>query len=131
MSMQDPIGDMLTRVRNALSARKPHVSMPASKQKRAIAELLKSEGYIRDFAVGVANEKQELTLDLKYTEGKPAIEEIVRVSRPGLRIYRSKDQLPRVKAGLGVAIISTSSGLMTDRKARTQGVGGELLCYIS
>jgi small subunit ribosomal protein S8 len=129
--MQDPISDMLTRVRNAQSARKPRVSMPASRQKKAIAELLKTEGYIRDVSVDMVNEKPEMTIDLKYTEGKPGIEEIVRVSRPGLRVYRSKDQLPKVKAGLGVVIISTSSGLMTDRKARAQGVGGELICYIS
>ena len=131
MSMQDPIGDMLTRVRNAQNTGKLRVTMPASKQKSAIAEVLKSEGYINDFSVDVIDGKQVMTIELKYMEGKPVIEEVKRISRPGLRVYRSKNQLPRVKGGVGVAIVSTSRGLMTDRSARAQGIGGELICTIS
>ena len=130
MSMTDPIADMLTRVRNALAAGKTDVSMPQSKQKQAIAQLLKDEGYIADFAATEQDGKPTLTVTLKYYEGKPVIEKIKRVSRPGLRIYKGKDQLPNVMGGLGIAIVSTSVGLMTDRAARKAGHGGEVLCYV-
>ncbi|MDH3947908.1 MAG: 30S ribosomal protein S8 [Gammaproteobacteria bacterium] len=130
MSMTDPIADMLTRIRNALAAGKTDVSMPQSKQKQAIAQLLKDEGYIADFAATEQDGKPTLTVTLKYYEGKPVIEKIKRVSRPGLRIYKGKDQLPKVMGGLGVAIVSTSAGLMTDRAARKAGHGGEVLCYV-
>jgi small subunit ribosomal protein S8 len=128
--MTDPIADMLTRIRNALAAGKVEVSMPQSKQKQAIAQVLKDEGYIADFAASEQNGKPTLTVTLKYYEGKPVIEKIKRVSRPGLRIYKGKDQLPKVMGGLGVAIVSTSAGLMTDRAARKAGHGGEVLCYV-
>lgn len=130
MSMTDPIADMLTRIRNALAAGKSDVSMPHSKQKQAIAQVLKDEGYIADFAAVEQGGKPTLNVTLKYYEGKPVIEKIKRVSRPGLRIYKGKDQLPKVMGGLGVAIVSTSSGLMTDRAARKAGQGGEVLCYV-
>ncbi|NNG14183.1 MAG: 30S ribosomal protein S8 [Gammaproteobacteria bacterium] len=130
MSMTDPIADMLTRIRNALAAGKTDVSMPQSKQKQAIAQLLKDEGYIADFASTEQDGKPTLTVTLKYYEGKPVIEKIKRVSRPGLRIYKGKDQLPNVMGGLGIAIVSTSVGLMTDRAARKAGHGGEVLCYV-
>lgn len=130
MSMTDPIADMLTRIRNALAAGKSDVSMPHSKQKQAIAQVLKDEGYIADFAAVEQGGKPALNVTLKYYEGKPVIEKIKRVSRPGLRIYKGKDQLPKVMGGLGVAIVSTSSGLMTDRAARKAGHGGEVLCYV-
>ena len=130
MSMQDPIADMLTRIRNALSAGKLNVYMPDSKQKRAIAQVLKDEGFIADFAQEQAENKPVLNIDLKYYEGKPVIEEIKRVSRPGLRIYKGKNELPKVMGGLGVAIISTSKGLMSDRAARQAGFGGEILCTV-
>jgi len=130
MSMTDPIADMLTRIRNALTAGKAEVSMPQSKQKMAIAQLLKDEGYISDFAATEQDGKPMLTVTLKYYEGKPVIEKIKRVSRPGLRIYKGKDQLPKVMGGLGIAIVSTSAGLMTDRAARKAGYGGEVLCYV-
>ncbi len=130
MSMTDPIADMLTRIRNALAAGKVDVSMPQSKQKQAIAQVLKDEGYIADFAASEQDGKPTLTVTLKYYEGKPVIEKIKRVSRPGLRIYKGKDQLPKVMGGLGVAIVSTSAGLMTDRAARKAGHGGEVLCYV-
>ena len=130
MSMTDPIADMLTRIRNALAAGKTDVSMPQSKQKHAIAQLLKDEGYIADFAASEQDGKPTLTVTLKYYEGKPVIEKIKRVSRPGLRIYKGKDQLPKVMGGLGVAIVSTSVGLMADRAARKAGHGGEVLCYV-
>ncbi len=130
MSMTDPIADMLTRIRNALAAGKSDVSMPHSKQKQAIAQVLKDEGYIADFAAVEQGGKPALNVTLKYYEGKPVIEKIKRVSRPGLRIYKGKDQLPKVMGGLGVAIVSTSSGLMTDRAARKAGQGGEVLCYV-
>lgn len=130
MSMTDPIADMLTRIRNALAAGKVEVKMPQSKQKQAIAQLLKDEGYISDFAASELDGKPTLTVTLKYYEGKPVIEKIKRVSRPGLRIYKGKDQLPKVMGGLGVAIVSTSVGLMTDRAARKAGHGGEVLCYV-
>jgi len=128
--MTDPIADMLTRIRNALSAGKLNVNMPDSKQKRAIAQVLKDEGFIADFAQAQADAKPVLNIDLKYYEGKPVIEEIKRVSRPGLRIYKGKTELPKVMGGLGVAIISTSKGLMSDRAARKAGFGGEILCTV-
>ena len=130
MSMTDPIADMLTRIRNALAAGKTDVSMPLSKQKQAIAQVLKDEGYISDFSASEQDGKPALNVTLKYYEGKPVIEKIKRVSRPGLRIYKGKDQLPKIMGGLGVAIVSTSAGLMTDRAARKAGYGGEVLCYV-
>lgn len=130
MSMSDPIADMLTRVRNAQAAFKAEVAMPSSKGKQAIAGVLKSEGYIADFVVRESGDKPELVIALKYFEGRPVIESLKRVSRPGLRIYRGKDELPRVLGGLGVAIISTSRGVMTDRAARAAGEGGEVLCTV-
>jgi small subunit ribosomal protein S8 len=129
--MSDPIADMLTRIRNAQSAEKAQVSMPSSKQKLAIAEVLKDEGYIAGFAVSEADGKPTMTIDLKYYNGEPVIAEIQRVSRPGLRIYKNKDELPTVQSGLGVAIISTSRGVMSDRKARAAGEGGEVICMVS
>jgi len=128
--MTDPIADMLTRIRNALAAGKTEVSMPQSKQKQAIAQVLKDEGYISDFSAAEQDGKPVLNVTLKYYEGKPVIEKIKRVSRPGLRIYKGKDQLPKIMGGLGVAIVSTSAGLMTDRAARKAGYGGEVLCYV-
>ena len=127
--MTDPIADMLTRIRNGLAAGKTEVVMPYSKLKQAIAQVLKDEGFITDFAKqeGV---KATLSVDLKYYEGKPVIEKVSRVSRPGLRIYKNKDELPKVMGGLGVAIISTSAGVMTERAARKAGHGGEVLCYV-
>lgn len=130
MSMQDPIADMLTRIRNGQAATQVAVSMPSSKLKVAIAELLKAEGYIADFALQ-SGTKPTLEVTLKYFDAKPVIEQIQRVSRPGLRIYKKKDQLPSVMGGLGVAVISTSKGLMTDRAARKAGLGGEIICYVS
>ncbi|HEY5641288.1 MAG TPA: 30S ribosomal protein S8 [Woeseiaceae bacterium] len=131
MSMTDPIADMLTRIRNGQKARKVSVSMPASKSKEAIAGVLKDEGYIVDYKVdGDAAEKQ-LTIELKYFKGAPVIEKIQRTSRPGLRIYRGKEALPKVLGGLGVAIVSTSAGVMSDRQAREKGIGGEVLCIVS
>jgi small subunit ribosomal protein S8 len=131
MPMTDPIADMLTRIRNAQQSEKLSVAMPASKLKRAIAQVLKDEGYIEDFAVREAEGRPQLEISLKYYAGKPVIERIERVSRPGLRIYRPKDALPKVMNGLGVAIVSTSRGVMTDRKARGMGVGGEVLCIVA
>lgn len=129
--MTDPIADMLTRIRNALAASKADVSMPASKQKAAIAQVLKDEGYISDFHVDENDGiKKSLVIDLKYFEGKPVIAKMKRVSRPGLRIYKANDELPKVMGGLGVAIISTSNGLMSDRAARKAGHGGEVLCFV-
>ncbi len=130
MSMQDPIADMLTRIRNGQSAQKKSVTMPTSKLKKAIAQVLKDEGYIKDFAVS-DEAKSQLTVELKYHNGQPVIEELKRVSRPGLRIYRGTDELPKVIGGLGVAIISTSKGVMSDRAARKIGHGGEVLCLVS
>ncbi|MEQ8660870.1 MAG: 30S ribosomal protein S8, partial [Gammaproteobacteria bacterium] len=127
MSMQDPISDMLTRVRNAQERAKREVIMPASGKKAAIAEVLKSEGYITDYHVEGEGAARQLHIELKYYQGKPVIERIQRVSRPGLRVYRAKDELPTVVGGLGVAIISTSKGLMSDREARAQGIGGEVI----
>lgn len=131
MSMHDPIADMLTRIRNAQRADKPTVSMPSSKLKVAIAQVLKDEGYIEQFAVRDAEMKPQLDIELKYYAGRPVIEKIDRVSKPGLRIYRGVNDIPKVMNGLGIAIVSTSMGVMTDRKARAQGVGGELLCYVA
>jgi small subunit ribosomal protein S8 len=130
MSLQDPIADMLTRIRNGQMTAKQGITMPASKQKIAIAEVLKTEGYISDYYVE-GEKKRLLTLELKYFEGSPVIEEITRISRPGLRVYRSMDELPRVRGGLGIAIVSTSEGLMTDRAARARGVGGEVICHVA
>lgn len=130
MSMQDPIADMLTRIRNGQSAKKVAVKMPSSKLKVAIANLLKEEGYITDFAVS-GETKPELEITLKYFEGKQVIETLQRVSRPGLRIYKGKDELPKIMAGMGIAIVSTSKGLMSDRAARKAGMGGEIICYVA
>lgn len=130
MSMTDPISDMLTRIRNALAANKPEVSMGASKVRKAIAKLLKDEGYITDFAIIEMGAKPQLNITLKYYQGTPVIQRVARVSRPGLRVYRGKDDLPKIMAGLGIAIISTSFGLMTDRAARKSGRGGEVMCYV-
>ena len=131
MSMSDPIADMLTRIRNAQMVDKTTVSMPASKVKAAIAQVLKDEGYIDGFQVKSADGKNELEISLKYYAGRPVIERIERVSRPGLRVYRGKGTLPQVQNGLGVAIVTTPAGVMTDRKARANGVGGEVLCYVA
>ena len=130
MSMSDPIADMLTRIRNAQATEKVSVAMPSSKVKLAIAEVLKSEGYIEDFAVRTLDGKAVIEIGLKYYAGKPVIEKLERVSRPGLRIYKGRDDIPRVMNGLGVAIVSTSQGVMTDRKARDTGVGGEVICIV-
>jgi small subunit ribosomal protein S8 len=131
MSMSDPIADLLTRIRNAQSVNKTTVAMPSSKLKVAIARVLKEEGYIEDFAVADHGGKPELRIELKYYAGRPVIERIERVSRPGLRIYRGKSEIPTVMNGLGVAIVSTPKGVMTDRKARATGTGGEILCYVA
>ena len=131
MSMSDPIADMLTRIRNAQMVEKASVSMPASKVKAAIAQVLKDEGYIDGFKVKSADGKQELEIALKYYAGRPVIERIERVSRPGLRVYRGRNAIPQVQNGLGVAIVTTPQGVMTDRKARATGVGGEVLCYVA
>jgi small subunit ribosomal protein S8 len=128
--MTDPIADMLTRIRNAQSANKADVTMPSSKAKVAIAAVMKEEGYITDFEAS-SDAKPQLTITLKYYQGSPVIDELKRVSRPGLRIYKNKDELPQVLNGLGVAIISTSAGVMTDKKARAEGRGGEVICTIS
>ena len=131
MSMSDPIADMLTRVRNGQAAGKAAVSMPASKQKAAVAQVLKDEGYIKDFSATEVDGKPAIEITLKYYQGSPVIEYVKRVSRPGLRIYRGKNDLPTVWDGLGVAIVSTSSGLMTDRAAREAGQGGEIIAYVA
>lgn len=131
MSMSDPIADMLTRIRNGQAAKKTEVSMPSSKLKVAIAEVLKSEGFIMGSAVKDVDGKPQLVVELKYYEGKPVIEKLDRASRPGLRTYKSKDDLPKVMGGLGVAIISTSHGIMSDRAARKAGFGGEVICYVA
>ena len=130
MSMSDPIADMLTRIRNGQSAAKVEVVMPASNMKQSIAKVLKDEGYIQDFSAS-DDVKAEMTVSLKYFEGRPVIEKIKRVSRPGLRIYKNKDELPKVLNGLGITIVSTSNGMMTDSQARTAGVGGEVVCLVS
>jgi len=127
--MQDTLADMLTRIRNAQGAGKATVAMPSSKVKVSVAEVLKNEGYIADFAIE-GEVKSTLNIDLKYYDGKPVIERIVRVSRPGLRTYKSSTELPKVEAGLGISIISTSKGIMTDRAARAAGIGGEVICTV-
>ena len=131
MSMSDPIADMLTRIRNGQIRGKVTISMPASKQKLAIANLLKDEGYLADVAVETNAPKPELVIKLKYYRGKPVIEHIGRISRPGLRIYRGKEEIPSVRGGLGVAIVSTSQGLMSDRAARKAGFGGEIIATVA
>ena len=131
MSMSDPIADMLTRIRNAQMVEKVSVTMPSSKVKVAIAQVLKDEGYIDDFAVKAEGAKSELNIALKYYAGRPVIERIERVSKPGLRVYRGRNEIPQVMNGLGVAIVSTPKGVMTDRKARATGVGGEVICYVA
>jgi len=130
MSMQDPLADMLTRIRNAQMAAKPSVSMPSSKLKAAVANVLKEEGYVTDFSVSDVEGKVALTVELKYFEGKPVIEELDRISKPSLRKYVGSNELPKVRGGLGVAIVTTSKGVMTDRAARAAGVGGEVLCTV-
>jgi small subunit ribosomal protein S8 len=130
MSMSDPIADMLTRVRNALAARKREVTMPLSKTKLALAEALKAEGYVTDVATSTDGGKGEMTITLRYADGASAIERIERVSRPGRRVYCSVADMPHVNGGLGVVMVSTSKGLMTDRQARSAGVGGEILCRV-
>ena len=131
MSMSDPIADMLTRIRNAQSVDKAVASMPSSKIKVAIAQVLKDEGYIDGFSVRTEDGKSQLDIALKYYAGRPVIERIERVSRPGLRVYRGRETIPSVMNGLGVAIVTTPKGVMTDRKARQTGVGGEVLCYVA
>jgi len=131
MSMTDPIADMLTRIRNAQMVGHVEVKMPASKLKAAIANVLKDEGYIEDFALREEGPKQELRIGLKYYAGRPVIEKLERVSRPGLRVYKGRHDIPRIMNGLGIAILSTSHGVMTDRKARDTGVGGEILCIVA
>ena len=131
MSMTDPIADMLTRIRNAQMREQAIVAMPSSKVKLAIAKVLQDEGYIDGFKVSAEVVKPTLEIGLKYYAGRPVIEKIERVSRPGLRIYKGKDEIPRVMNGLGIAIVSTSQGVMTDRKARATGVGGEVLCIVA
>ncbi len=131
MSMSDPIADMLTRIRNAQMVQKAVVAMPSSKLKVAIAQVLKDEGYIDGFQIKTADGKSELEVALKYYAGKPVIERIERVSRPGLRVYKGRDAIPQVMNGLGVAIVTTPKGVMTDRKARAAGIGGEVLCYVA
>ena len=129
MSMQDPLADMLTRIRNAQMAEKSVVSMPSSTLKVAVAKVLKDEGYIADFQIS-SEVKPQLTIELKYFEGRPVIEEVKRVSRPGLRQYKAVEDLPKVRGGLGVSIVSTNKGVMTDRAARAAGIGGEVLCTV-
>ena len=131
MSMTDPIADMLVRIRNAAAVGKPTVKMPSSKIKLALAKLLKEEGYIRDAQVNSVEGKPELEIALKYYEGKPVIERLERVSRSGLRVYRGKDDLPKVLGGLGISIVSTSSGVMTDAQARAKGLGGEVIGLVA
>jgi small subunit ribosomal protein S8 len=131
MSMSDPIADMLTRIRNGQMSEKASVAMPASNVKVAIARVLKDEGYIEDFSVRQEGPKTSLEIGLKYYAGRPVIEKLERISRPGLRIYKGRDDLPKVMNGLGIAIVSTSKGVMTDRGARAAGVGGEVLCIVA
>lgn len=131
MSMTDPIADMLTRIRNGQKARKVSVTMPASTAKIAVATVLKDEGYITDFSTDGDGAQRLLNVELKYFEGTPVIESIQRASKPGMRVYRGKDELPKVLGGLGVAIVSTSAGVMSDRQAREKGIGGEVLCIVS
>lgn len=131
MSMQDPIADMLTRIRNAQAGGKARVNMPASRQRVALAKLLESEGYVAGFSTDSVDGHATLSIDLKYFDGVPVIESIRRVSRPGQRVYRAASDLPRVTGGLGIAVVSTSQGLMSDRAARAQNVGGEIICTVS
>ena len=131
MSMSDPIADMLTRIRNGQSAKKATVELPASKLKLAIANLLKDEGYIQDVSVRSEGTMQKMAIELRYFQGTPLIEEIKRVSRPGLRVYKGRNELPKVRNGLGIAIISTSKGIMTDRAARVAGQGGEIVAFVA
>jgi small subunit ribosomal protein S8 len=131
MSMSDPVADMLTRIRNAQLAEKPSTAMTSSKLKVAIAGVLKDEGYIEDFAVADVDGKPRLQIGLKYYAGRPVIEKIERISKPGLRVYKPSKSVPRVMNGLGIAIVSTSKGVMTDRKARGLGIGGEVLCVVA
>jgi len=131
MSINDPIGDFLTRIRNGQSARKKTISSPSSKQREAVAAVLKQEGYIADFSVKADDGKKVMTVTLKYFDGKPVIERIDRISTPSLRVYKDSSSLPKVLGGLGVAIISTSSGVVTDRAARAAGHGGEVICYVA
>ena len=131
MSMSDPIADMLTRIRNAQMVEKPSVVMPSSKLKVAIADVLKAEGYIDNYTVRGEASKPQLEIELKYYAGRPVIERIERVSRPGLRVYKGRHDIPNVMNGLGVAIVTTPMGVMTDRKARQVGIGGEVLCYVA
>ena len=131
MSMTDPIADFLTRIRNGQSSGKPEVSAPTSKVKIAIAKVLKEEGYIEDFSSAVEDGKPTLAVQLKYYQGRPVIDRLDRVSRPGLRVYKGKDELPTILGGLGIAIVSTSQGVMTDRQARAAGHGGEVLCIVA
>jgi small subunit ribosomal protein S8 len=130
MSMTDPVADMLTRIRNGQSANKKEIKLPASKLKASIAKVLKDEGYITSFSTEATKSYPEMTVELKYYRGSPVIEEIKRVSRPGLRIYKDKNNLPKVLGGLGIAIVSTSNGVMTDRAARALGHGGEIICTV-
>jgi small subunit ribosomal protein S8 len=129
--MSDPVADMLTRIRNGQAAKKVAVRMPSSKIKQAIATVLREEGYISSFSVESENGKPVISIDLKYFEGRPVIENIKRISRPGLRVYKGKDELPSVRGGLGIAIISTSTGVMTDRAARAAGQGGEVIAFVA
>ncbi|MFO7306320.1 MAG: 30S ribosomal protein S8 [Gammaproteobacteria bacterium] len=131
MSMTDPIADFLTRIRNGQAAGKTEITVPSSKVKLAIAKVLKEEGYIEDFSATTVDGKTTLTVQLKYFQGRPVIDRLERVSRPGLRVYKGKDELPTVLGGLGIAIVSTSKGVMTDRQARAAGHGGEVLCIVS
>jgi small subunit ribosomal protein S8 len=131
MSMTDPIADLLTRIRNGQTARKSEVTMASSKLKQAVLRVLKDEGYIADFRIDATDEKPQLIISLKYYEGRPVIDRLERVSRPGLRIYRSKDELPKILGGMGTVIISTPKGVMTDRQARSIGQGGEVLCIVA
>jgi small subunit ribosomal protein S8 len=131
MSMTDPIADLLTRIRNGQSARKPEVSMASSKLKTAIARVLKEEGYVAEVRLDSEGQKQTLTIGLKYYDGRPVIDRLERVSRPGLRIYRGKDELPKVLGGMGTVIVSTPQGVMTDKQARSIGQGGEVLCIVA
>jgi small subunit ribosomal protein S8 len=131
MSMSDPIADMLTRIRNGQAAKKTTVELPSSKQKLAIANLLKSEGYLQEVSVSENAGKPSLVLELRYYQGRPVIDLIKRVSRPGLRVYKGRGELPKVRGGLGVAIISTSKGVMSDRSARELGQGGEVIAYVA
>jgi small subunit ribosomal protein S8 len=131
MSMTDPIADLLTRIRNAQLARKTEVSVSSSKLKTALVKVLKEEGYVADFRTAAEGAKQTLTIELKYFDGRPVIDRLERVSRPGLRIYRGKTELPKIQGGLGTAIVSTPKGVMTDKQARAIGQGGEVLCIVA